>query len=333
MVKTSTLLNLIFILITVYPSFAQEAIVPLPYGNMDSWMVREVKESFVIGGKERELYEITDKRDTLKDNIPYKNTKSPWATSSVLAKVKGISKGSVSVFPEKRDTGYAARLETRVEHVKVLGILHIHVLASGTIFLGQMVEPITNTDNPQSKLISGVPFTKKPDYLQFDYKVISGGPQRKINGIRACGKKIGEKDNAEIDIILQNRWEDKKGRVHAKRIGTGWERMDKTVEQWQDKHRIKVHYGNISKKRYYRDYMKLRNGKNAQYTRNSKGNMVPIQEEGWGNPSDKVTHMILQFSSSNGGAYIGNPKSRLWIDNVGLVYKNNYHNTHKLETF
>ena len=124
----------------------------IPFGNMDSWMVRKIKESGIIGGNTRYLYEIT-KGDTLVD-VAYKNPTSPWATSSVLAKVKGVTKTSITVFPERRGSGYCARLETRIENVKVLGLININVLASGTIFLGEMVEPITSTDNPQSKLIT-----------------------------------------------------------------------------------------------------------------------------------------------------------------------------------
>lgn len=67
--------------------------------------------------------------------------------------------------------------------------------------------------------------------------------------------------------------------------------------------------------------MRLRDANHeAFYTRNSKGKMVPIQEIGWAKPDSEVTHLILQFSSSNGGAYIGNPNSKLWIDNVKLGY-------------
>lgn len=73
----------------------------VPFGDMDCWMVRRIKESAVIGGNTRYLYEITP-GDTLVD-VAYKNTLSPWATSSVLAKVSGITKASVTVFPEERD--------------------------------------------------------------------------------------------------------------------------------------------------------------------------------------------------------------------------------------
>jgi len=194
-------------------------------------------------------------------------------------------------------------------------------LASGTIFLGEIVEPIKNTKNPQSKLITGIPFTKKPDFLQFDYKVVTGGPKRRINGLSKTGEDIGENDKAEVHILLQKRWEDKDGNVYAKRIGTGWERYDKSVKTWQNNHRINVHYGDISKQSFYKDYMRLRQKeKEVYYTKNSHGEIVPIQETSWGEPEEEVTHLIVQFSSSNGGAYIGNPKSRLWVDNVGLGY-------------
>ena len=242
--------------------FAQEKVELLPFGNMDQWMVREVKESFIIGGKMQYLYEITNEKDTLKDNTPYKNTKSPWATSNVLATVSGITKGSITVFPEKRANGKAARLETRIEGVKVLGVININVLAGGHIFLGEMVEPITDTKNPQAKLITGIPFNKKPKALQFDYKVITGGLSKRVNGM-GKGKNLDHNDMAEIHLLLQKRWEDKEGNVYAKRIGTGWERFNKTQETWQKKHRLTINYGDISKTNNYKEYMQLRTGDNA----------------------------------------------------------------------
>lgn len=302
-------------------SFAQKFEL-LPYGNMNNWMVREVKESFVIGGKTQYLYEITPQKDTLKNNTPYKKSKSPWASSSVLATVSGVTKGSVTVFPEKRGDGFAARLETRVEHVKVLGVININVLASGTIFLGEMQEPITDTKNPRAKLDTGIPFTKKPMALQFDYKIITGGMSRKINGMSSKGTEVNEKDNGEVQIMLQNRWEDANGNIYAKRIATAWQRFDKTVSTWQNKYQMPLNYGDISKQSFFKPYMGLKNGESAYYAKNSKGKMVPIIEQGWGTESDNVTHLILQFSASNGAAYTGNTDSRFWIDNVGLVYKN-----------
>ena len=289
----------------------------IAYGNMDTWMVRQIKESKMIGGNTRYLYEIAS-GDTLVDKA-YKNTDSPWAVSSVLAKVKGITKTSITVFPEKRGHGSCARLETRIETCRVLGLFNINVLASGTIFLGEMVEPITGTDNPQSKLVTGIPYTKRPKALQYDYKVSTGGLCIQSTGF-SKQKKLDRKDMAEVQILLQNRWEDKYGNVYAKRVATGWERFDKSVENWQNGHKLKIHYGDISSKSFYAPYMGLKNGEHAYYTHNSKGQMVPIRETIWAIPSEKVTHIVLQFSSSNGGAYTGNIQSRFWVDNVKLVY-------------
>lgn len=290
----------------------------IPFGDMNSWFVREIEESFVIGGNTRYIYEIGT-GDTIFDNTPYHNTTSPWANSSVLAKVKGVTKTSISVFPEKRGDGYCARLETLLEKTKVLGLFNINVLVSGTIFLGQMVEPITNTDNPQSKLITGIPFTKKPKALQYDYKVITGGDCIKATGF-GSQQKVNRKDMAEVQVLLQHRWEDAAGNIYAKRIATGWERFDSTEKEWQNGHRLPIIYGDISAKSFFAPHMGLIDGEKAYYTRNSKGKMVPIHETAWGTANDSVTHIVLQFSSSNGGAYIGSLGSRFWVDNVYLVY-------------
>lgn len=297
---------------------AQDRKEPVSYGDMDKWLVREVKESSIIGGNTKYIYSLAE-GDTLKNNTPYVNTKSPWATSSVLAKVKGITKGSVTVFPEKRGNRYCARLETRIENCKVLGLININVLASGTIFLGKMIEPITGTDNPQSKLETGIAFTKRPKALEYDYKVVTGGSCIRSTGFSGQ-KKLDQKDNAEVFILLQHRWEDADGNIHAKRIATGWERFSSSVEQWQNNHRLVLNYGDISSQSFYKPYMGLKKGDEAYYAKNSKGKMVPILEEGWATADEAVTHLVLQFSSSCGGAYIGSVDSRLWVDNVGLVY-------------
>ena len=56
------------------------------------------------------------------------------------------------------------------------------------------------------------------------------------------------------------------------------------------------------------------------YARNSKGESVLVKETGWALPDEKPTHMLLQFSSSHGGAYVGSPGNTFWVDNVKLVY-------------
>ena len=143
----------------------------IPYGDMDQWVVREIEESGIIGGETKLLYELGP-TDTLVGNNAYKNMGgSPWHTSNVMAKVMGVVKTNTSVFPERRDDGWCARLETRMESVKVLGLIDIEVVAAGSIFAGTIYEPIKDTRNPQAKLMSGIPFTRKPKAIQFDYKV------------------------------------------------------------------------------------------------------------------------------------------------------------------
>ena len=44
---------------------AQERVEYLPYGRMDTWTVRYIKESFLLGGKTRTLY-VVAKTDTIR---------------------------------------------------------------------------------------------------------------------------------------------------------------------------------------------------------------------------------------------------------------------------
>ncbi|MFR9650943.1 MAG: PCMD domain-containing protein [Rikenellaceae bacterium] len=288
------------------------------YGDMDRWIIRKVRESRVIGGEEKSIYELADGRDVNEPNIPYTSYSSPWATSSVYARVSGINKGSVTVFPEPRDGGNCTRLECVVENVRVFGIINISAMATGTIFLGEMVEPITDTKNPQAKLSSGIPFTKRPKALVFDYKVNPAKERIYDSGI---GRDLVlEGDNAaEAMVILQRRWEDSAGNIYAERIATGWERFDKVVSEWQNGHRIPIHYGDITKAEYFRGYMGLM-VEDPIYSRNSKGNMVHVREVGWADKDATPTHIFARLSSSYGGAYIGAEGAKFWIDNIGLAY-------------
>ena len=124
---------------------AQHKVEMVPFGDMDQWVDRQIKESGIIGGNTKNVYEIGP-TTVIKGDQVYKNMGgSPWATSNVMAKVAGITKTNTSVFPEKRGDGYCARLDTRMESVKVLGLVNITVLAAGSIFTGSVHEPIKGT--------------------------------------------------------------------------------------------------------------------------------------------------------------------------------------------
>lgn len=60
--------------------------------------------------------------------------------------------------------------------------------------------------------------------------------------------------------------------------------------------------------------------RNVDYVRNSKGKQVLLKETGWADKDETPTHLIIQFSSSNGGAFVGSPGNTFWIDNVSLVF-------------
>lgn len=296
-----------------------ENVVPFAYGDMDNWIVREIHESGIIGGNTKWLYELGPS-DTIVGNTAFRNMGgSPWATSNVMAKVAGVVKTNTSVFPEKRGDGMCARMETRYESVKVFGLVDIEVIAAGSVFLGTVHEPIKGTKNPQAMLQSGVPFSKKPKALRFDYKV-KAAPEK--NRVRSTGfsrkATVAGQDSLAVILLLQKRWEDEEGNVYSKRVGTMVQRYTESTPDWVNDATYPILYGNITSKPEYKPYMRIQ--VEERYTLNSKGKSVPIQEVGWAEPGEAPTHMVLQFTSSHGGAYIGSPGNTFWIDNVELIY-------------
>ena len=296
-----------------------ENVVPFAYGDMDNWIVREIHESGIIGGNTKWLYELGPS-DTIVGNTAFRNMGgSPWATSNVMAKVAGVVKTNTSVFPEKRGDGMCARMETRYESVKVFGLVDIEVIAAGSVFLGTVHEPIKGTKNPQAMLQSGVPFSKKPKALRFDYKV-KAAPEK--NRVRSTGfsrkSTVAGQDSLAVILLLQKRWEDAEGNVYSKRVGTMVQRYTESTPDWVNDATYPILYGNITSKPECKPYMRIQ--VEERYTLNSKGKSVPIQEVGWAEPGEAPTHMVLQFTSSHGGAYIGSPGNTFWIDNVELIY-------------
>ncbi len=125
-------------------------------------------------------------------------------------------------------------------------------------------------------------------------------------------------DCAVAMLLLQKRTEDASGNITAKRVGTLVVKYGKSTSGWVEGASYPILYGNIeSRPDYDAELMGLRD---IDYARNSKGQSVPVKETGWAAPDETPTHLIIQFSSSHGGAYIGTPGNTLWVDNVKLVY-------------
>ena len=63
----------------------QDTLRPIPFGDFDQWLVRRIKESSVIGGRESLVYMIAPV-DTLVGPQPYVNrSASPWSSSNVIS--------------------------------------------------------------------------------------------------------------------------------------------------------------------------------------------------------------------------------------------------------
>ena len=294
----------------------------IKYGDFSNWVTRNIKESHIIGGKTKQVYEIAPSR-VIDGDEPYVNEGgSPWATSNVMAKVCGITKTSNAVFPEERSAGNrCAKLTTRLESCKAIGIINIDVVVAGTMFLGRMFEPIKSTSDPYSKMEMGVPFTKRPKALVYDYRLhIPAGGTRLYSSGFGSKKTLPGSDKAEVFILLQRRWEDADGNLYAKRVGTGRELLSTNTSTWVNGHNLSVNYGDISHESYFKTYMGLIPEEKSYCARNSKGKIVPVHEVGWDSPDATPTHILVMFSAGSGEPYVGTVGTEFLIDNVALAY-------------
>lgn len=300
---------------------AQERIEMLPFGNFETWTVRYIRESKALGGKVKTLYAVAP-TDTIHSNAPFVYGKNGniWSVSNAYAKVAGIEKASGTTYPEKRGNGYCCRMDCRVDGVSVFGVIDLKVFVSGTLFTGRTIEPVTaaGARDPYSVIDMGVPFTKHPIALMLDYKaLVEESNEVTYAKATAHPKKQSGHDEAEFYIYLQQRWEDADGHVYARRVGTAYERISKTVPQWVNNHRVPIRWGDITQQPDFKEYEGL--NKHQFKTMNSKGKMVPIEEVGYG--LNEPTHMIMMLTSGKYEAFVGHEGNTLWVDNVRLVYE------------
>ena len=291
------------------------------YGKFDQWRLREVKESSIIGGNTKYLYEFYGAQDTLvTGRNPYQSPDGYlWRTNNVLAIVAGVVKTSNTVYPEPRGEGFCARIETHIEEVKAIGIINMDVVCLGALMIVALPEPIKDTKSPMAKVLYGIPFEGKPKAVKFDYKAEVGH-----NAVRGTGfsklKHLEYPDSAEVTFILQKRWEDEKGHVHALRVATGIERFAESVPEWVNGHQVQLHYGDITGEKFYESYMGLKSDpETAYHTLNSKGRNVVVEEDGWAEPGTEPNYLILHFIASCGKPFYGGVGNTLWLDNVEIV--------------
>lgn len=311
-------LLLFSVLCVLHIALAQERIEPIPYGDMEQWAVRYIKESALLGGKTKTLYVLAP-TDTIRGNKAYTFENTLWGISNAYAAPAGIDKGACTTQPEKRGDGWCARCDTRIETVRALGIVDIRVAIAGTLFLGKVREPVRDAGDPYGAIEMGIPFTGRPKALMLDYKTRVNPEHKLIKAKIFSVKEIEGHDEPEVYVYLQKRWE-KDGKIYAKRVGTMRYRFPKTVEKWQNNARFEIHYGDITKESWFKPYMDLNPNYGAFKAENSNGKMVQIEEIGWADEGEEPTHVILMLTAGCYPAWYGCPGNAFWIDNVCWIY-------------
>lgn len=316
--------RIVVILLLLIPEVlkCQEQVVPLMFGDMEQWTVRYIKESSLIGGQVKRLY-ILGPTDTITVDEPVvyqPEGKTIWGISNAYANIMGVAKAANTTQPERRGEGWCARLDTRMEQVRVVGLVDVKVCIAGTLFLGATIEPVRTPLDPYSKVDMGIPFTGRPKALELDLKTRVSASQKVTKALGFRTSEIDGHDEPEIYLFLQKRWEDENGNIFATRIGTARERFSSSIPEWKNGYRLYIQYGDITNSHDFTANKGLFPQGGQFKARNSKGNMVEIHEVGWGEADDTPTHIILMMTAGCYPAFYGTVGNALWVDNVSLVY-------------
>lgn len=316
---TRHMLALAALVISAQPHGRAQQLQKVPLGDFEHWTVRNITESGILGGETRTIYNVAP-NDTIDGNRTFSYRNTDWASSNAYAVVAGITKTSCSVTPVQGPSGRCARLETCYASCKVAGLININVLVQGTLIWGRMREPITGISDPYASMDWGKPFTGKPRAIVVDYNALIRNSGTLTKGTTFKTQSFPGHDAAEVTLLLQKRWEDEQGNIHAKRVGTAVYHISKSSQGWIKGQRVPVIYGNATKSPDYKPYMDLLCNTRALQAVNSKGKSREIREEAWADASEEVTHAILIISSGSCGAYVGEIGNVLEVDNVMLEY-------------
>lgn len=291
----------------------------VPFGDFEHWTVRHIRESAILGGHTQTLY-VVGPDEVIDRNEPYDYTRTCWASSNAYARVLGVTKTSVTVEPDEGPTGRCARLSTRFASCRVAGLVDIQVLATGALYWGRMLEPITGVKDPYSYMDWGIPYTQRPSALVLDCKAYLPATGILTKGTTFRQQEFPGEDPCQITLLLQYRWEDAQGNIHAKRVGTAVRRIARSTDGWIQGLRVPLIYGDARRSAAYREGMELLQGEKTLYALNSHGVKKPILEEEWADEGTPCTHAVLQITAGSRGAFVGALGNTLWIDNVRLEY-------------
>ena len=90
-----------YVLCIMHYAFSQERIEPIPYGDMEQWTVRYIKESALLGGKTQTLYVLAP-TDTIRGNKAFTFDNTLWGISNAYAAPAGVDKAACTTQPERR---------------------------------------------------------------------------------------------------------------------------------------------------------------------------------------------------------------------------------------
>ncbi len=288
---------------------------PIIYGDFNEWSSRHITESVVIGGKQRVVYDIGPSNDTI--HVDTEEQHSPWATNNSYIKVAGVTKAKNAVYPSYRtQTDKCAKICSQADGVKVLGFLNMKYNISGCIFLGEM----SDGSSEFSKMDVGIPYTKRPHALSLDYKIDC--PNSDV-GVKFSNCPLEDSaqqtSGAIILVLLQRRWETPDGTLHAKRVGTGGCVLTKPTA-WVNGYTVPITYGDYSQADVFCDWLGLRYGDEAYFARNSKGDLVPVEEDGWDTDTATPTHAIVMISTGSTNDETTLNDFTLYVDNVAFKF-------------
>jgi hypothetical protein len=161
-------------------------------------------------------------------------------------------------------------------------------MAAGSMFTGKFELDISN---PLNSTKFGIPFSARPKKFSVKYAYQPGTPY-----LSNTGQSLAKADECDIYLLLENR----EG-SEVKRVATGWFRSGETKIDEFNTLTIDLIYGPLGSS--VPDYQKPANGLYA-------------------NPTDKITHLTVVFSSSaNGALFEGGVNSMLVVNDFNLIYK------------
>ena len=194
----------------------------------------------------------------------------------------------------------------------------VHAIASGSIFLGETIAPSNMKEacDPMVVLNMNYAYNKRPAVLYFDYDAQI--EQSNVISQANVSKRVKHyegRDGASVTLLLQRRWEDAEGRIHAVRIATASARFYQSSAGWVSNYALPLRYGDIRMQQGYQDYEGI--NKHGFMARNSRGKMVVIEEHDY-DPDAQPTHLILLFSAGCQPVYSGHVGNCFKVDNVRL---------------